>query len=688
MNINAQMSISLRLRHYFLNGVLPEILELKKSAIFTLAFMCLACLSMSQVNPIDTANKDSSATEKTKYKKFVETTFLLEDSVLLKPNQYTKIDTVMRGLHYTHAQQFQPVQQAHHVTSAALPLTFNPFSAPGLQLGMSFMDAYIRQSGQLRFHNAYSPYTQLKYFQGGVDERLLALDVDHAQSFSERFSAGITHKSRKTDGLYQNESGQSTRTGIVGRYHSVNHQYQLLASVLWNNFTLNHNGGITTTSSFPFMASNVERVSQPSFLGENAQTIFRNMELGVRQMYYLGKMDSVLLEDSNYQERLIPRSYFTHKATYKKSDLRYGGDTSSFYPANHTFFNEIVEYTEWRELRNELGWGLYLNPKDELRSKRRPTRRKYSEQVFYGGVELRNISTKQWGVERLNLHSADSLKRSNGFFNIHLFGKLRKNVTPYTHFSGDLNYVALGNNFSDYQYDLKLKQTLFRGLVIQPQLRGQLREPQFLESENIATYARWKTDFKKQFNNELAASLSYKGQHSLKVAAIRSDNYIFYNELNRPTQADSGINYLQITLKSRLRLWKFHFVHQLSWQQISETSPATVPEWLAYANYYFESPLFKQALQLRIGVDFRYFSEYYANAFMPGLNQFYVQNTRKVGNYPMFDAYVSARIKRWNGFVKFEHVAEGLFGYKYELLPYYPAYPRAMRWGVAWRFYD
>jgi hypothetical protein len=73
---------------------------------------------------------------------------------------------------------------------------------------------------------------------------------------------------------------------------------------------------------------------------------------------------------------------------------------------------------------------------------------------------------------------------------------------------------------------------------------------------------------------------------------------------------------------------------------------------------------------------------------MPGLGAFYVQNEKQTGGYPWLDVYLSANIKKWNGFVKYSHVSEGLLGYDYQMLPNYPIAPRALRMGVAWRFYN
>ncbi|MCB0738941.1 MAG: hypothetical protein KDC92_15640, partial [Bacteroidetes bacterium] len=666
------------------SGVLKQNPVIIKNLALIVLLACLGVNSNGQM----LGNKDSAKTTAPK-KRFIETSYLLEDSILLKPNQFTQIDTTLPDLTLTSNLQKPGVdfQQLHHVTSAALPLSFNPFAEPGIQLGFNHLNPYWLQSKDLKYYNTYTPYTQLRYYQGGVDERLLALDAEHSQNFGERFNFSAWHRSRKTNGLYLNEGGQSTRLGVNARYYSVDHRYQLLLNAVWNNFTLNDNGGLANISEFNDAQTTVERLTTDTWLDEATST-YKNMELSARQLYYIGKNNDVLMPDSSTVNRIIPRTYFTHKITYLRKNHQFTGAESSFYPRNVDSFDEVMEILRWREFRNEIGWGLFLYPKRELESTKRLTKRQYSEQVFYGGIDVRNISVQQWGLSRLTNFPPDSLALQTNYFNVHLFGKLRKNITPYTHFSGDVNYVTVGSNFSDYFLHLKMKQTLFKGLNIIPELKAQARTAQHFEQYYNGAFGIWENDFKKAFNNELAASLVFKENHSVRVAAVRADNYLYFDENALPSQAEDGINFIQAEVKSNFHLGKFYFNNRVVWQQINQTTSVTMPEWIIDLNYYFQSDLFKKALLLRVGFDFRYFSAYTPFAFMPGINQFYAKTERSTGGYPMFDAYISARVKHWNGFVKFEHVSEGLFGYSYELLPNYMAYPRMLRWGVAWRFYN
>lgn len=89
----------------------------------------------------------------------------------------------------------------------------------------------------------------------------------------------------------------------------------------------------------------------------------------------------------------------------------------------------------------------------------------------------------------------------------------------------------------------------------------------------------------------------------------------------------------------------------------------------------------------RIGIDYYWFSSYYADAYNPFLRQFVWQNNTQIGNYPYIDVYASAQIQTMNLFIRLEHVNQGISGNGYPT-PLYPNPPRFFRFGVNWRLFN
>lgn len=90
----------------------------------------------------------------------------------------------------------------------------------------------------------------------------------------------------------------------------------------------------------------------------------------------------------------------------------------------------------------------------------------------------------------------------------------------------------------------------------------------------------------------------------------------------------------------------------------------------------------------RIGMDYYWYSSYYADAYNPYIRQFTWQNTTKIGNYPYFDFYMSAQVQTMNLFIRFEHINQGLTGNRYYSTPLYPNPPRFFRFGLNWRLFN
>lgn len=628
---------------------------------------------------------------------------MLEDSALFKPNHYNHIDTVLLDVDIVDQglNNGRYLKKINNYGSAAYDLEFNPSRSAGYNLGLQHHAAHHIKAEDLKYYTSYTPYTQFKYVQG--DGELQALSAYHSQSFGERTNLGITYSSLKSSGFYLREANRLTNVALQFGHASAGGKYQALAYAIWNTNDLNENGGISDLSQFatdPLYQQQRFRITQPTLipnragnnsLGAGAVYWLRNMEAGIRQFRYIGAIDSLPGPKKKSPKRpyTVPRAYVTHKLKVTQNTSKYKSDTlPSFYPINHGHVDRIFEVLRHQEISNQLGLGIFFNKKEILLRDSSVIKTPYPEQVFFAGLDLKMGRTGFWGLDRLSLKGPDDLTVWWNYANVHIFGNLSKQLTKVTHLKASVDYVAVGNQFSDYDADVKLVQKLWKGLNLYPFLRTQAVSPVGISQTYSSALAQWTNGFRKQFNNEIGASLKYKENNSLTLVVKRSDNFVYFDESALPQQASEGLNYLQLKLRKDLHLRKFHFLHEIAWQQINESSPYTVPTWLANLHYYFETPLFKEATTVRMGARLFYYSAFASQAYMPGLAMFHVGDGRQVGAYPQLDVYIEASLKRWNGFAKYQHVNEGLMGYDYEMLPNYPMAPRAVRLGVAWRFFD
>ena len=91
---------------------------------------------------------------------------------------------------------------------------------------------------------------------------------------------------------------------------------------------------------------------------------------------------------------------------------------------------------------------------------------------------------------------------------------------------------------------------------------------------------------------------------------------------------------------------------------------------------------------IQTGIVFNYFTKYYANDYNPLLGEFYVQNEKKIGAFPMFDFFINAKVRQARLFLKAEHFNSSFTGYNFYTAPNYPYRDFIVRFGIVWNFFS
>ena len=82
-----------------------------------------------------------------------------------------------------------------------------------------------------------------------------------------------------------------------------------------------------------------------------------------------------------------------------------------------------------------------------------------------------------------------------------------------------------------------------------------------------------------------------------------------------------------------------------------------------------------------------YFTSYNLNAYDPILAEFYVQNTDEIGNFPLIDFFINAKVRQTRIFIKAEHFNSSFTGNDFLSAPGYPYRDFSVRFGVVWNFF-
>jgi hypothetical protein len=329
-------------------------------------------------------------------------------------------------------------------------------------------------------------------------------------------------------------------------------------------------------------------------------------------------------------------------------------------------------------LRNSLLWTNY-KPNDTL-----PTKANYLHVA--AGVLYDFISVKD------SVYSSDSARNAKPFINNQLtfLGRIHTKLLNHLHIDASAYFTLNGYNAGDLTlngrlwFDLFSKNNQKQEIAVNFGLYNY--SPDYFFTKLVGNNYSWKNEFKKQQTLLLGAEWVHKN-FTLRLNYYSLRKYTLLDTNSLPVQLDGFANIYQFAAYIPFHYKGFGFNTNI-YVQYTDNESIHIPIFVGRQSVYYGFSLFKKALYLQSGFDFLYSTSYYADAYNPALQQFYLQNTKEIGNYGYLDFYLRAKITRFVLSAKLTHFWAGLFGKNYYLVPHYPARDLGFTVGVAWRFYD
>ena len=205
-------------------------------------------------------------------------------------------------------------------------------------------------------------------------------------------------------------------------------------------------------------------------------------------------------------------------------------------------------------------------------------------------------------------------------------------------------------------------------------------------------------DFLRENRQELFADVQTKwADASVRLANINHFTYfesaptsLLHQMLSEPKQYAGDLQYMQVKLRKEFRFWKLALDNTLLYQQVLQGNEhiLNLPQFVTRNTLYFSSHVFKKAMYLQTGISLKYFTSYYADRYNPLLSAFEVQQSQKIGNYPVFDFFIDAKVRTMRIFLRAEHFNAGYTGFNYYAAPYQPYRDLTLRIGILWDFFS
>jgi len=197
--------------------------------------------------------------------------------------------------------------------------------------------------------------------------------------------------------------------------------------------------------------------------------------------------------------------------------------------------------------------------------------------------------------------------------------------TGQTELSGYLNKpLKIGRDTTSLRIDGSLKSLV----------------PDYYENYFYSNHFEWTNHFSNINEMKLQASI-HSQQYKTTVGANYSliGNYIYNNESALPAQASGELLVLSAYINKDFVSDHWVIRTQLHVQKANNANYIHLPSFEGFLSINYIT-LWSKVMHTQIGIDTRYNTAFYADAYEPSTSRFYLQNKELLGNYPFIDFHI------------------------------------------------
>lgn len=515
----------------------------------------------------------------------------------------------------------------------------------------------------INYYSVATPLTEL-YFKT-VLEQGQSLDAFITLNTSERLNFSLAYKGLRSLGKYINSLSSTGNFRFTTSYFTKNKRYEANFHFTGQDILNNENGGISKISDFESGNSQFTERARLDVYLEDATSLLKGKRYFLDHSFRINAK-----ENSNNISIDHQFSYETKFFEFKKTT-----ETKRFGTAYVT--SDYNDLTKNNIMYNKLG-ATFSN---SIIGKFSFFIEDFQYNYFYNRILISNnqIAIPNSNNNKLNAVGGKYFYNKNKINGYALFSKsVSKQVFSTLDISAKFKWNDKNNFSAQYLNQSKV-----------PDLNYTLYQSDFMNYN-------WKNNF----DNEKINTLKFKADTqwlSVETQLSILDDYLYFSDddasdaviVSTPKQYAKTINYLSIKGSREFKLGKFALDNTVLFQQVSqEDNILNVPKLVTRNSLYYTDYFFKKALYLQTGFTVQYFSKYYANNYNPLIGEFYVQEKTKIGDFPLVDFFINARVRQTRIFLKAEHFNSGFTGHDYYSAPNYPYKDFVVRFGLVWNFFQ
>ncbi len=510
---------------------------------------------------------------------------------------------------------------------ATRPFVYTPVYRKGIDIGFHQFDIYYTPAAALPFYRLQKPYTNLAYYQQG-EQADSYFTAQFARNFAKGVHFSIDYKRLSHIGSLNQYPEQNSRQTAVAaglQLGSTQSRYKGFFVLASNTSEQEDNGGILREPEI--IPGRPSSPANAAVFLRNAQTRHSLRELSYTQHWRLGAAK----DSAGQARRAFP---IMHRIAWLS--------------AQYKFFDRNPE-------GHQAFYALFPNLLADVRGTRYFIRHQKLENTLMLATQRtgrRSTDLLEAGLEHA-LHWIQ-VEPTDTFINsLFLTGHILLQPAKAIKLRGQAHLGILGNT-GDYRIKADLTLQLPAVGELNAGFLSQLYSPTLQQHFfTLTQQSAWRNAFGKTLETALTAELRLRATPlKLQGGYYLLNNLVYFDTTATPRQTGIPVSILQLGAQWPLRLGKFGLDNAVIWQQSSEPV-LRLPNLFSKHSLYFQGRWFR-SLHVRLGLDFRLNTAWYADYYNPVVGQFILQNRQRVPFYPATDAFFSFRIATFRAYVKWE----------------------------------
>ncbi|MFA7583382.1 MAG: putative porin [Proteiniphilum sp.] len=541
---------------------------------------------------------------------------------------------------------------------------------------------YLKEPRDLLFVNTRIPYSRISYHRAGPKQtREERLDARLTSNFGKELNIGVDIDLINARGFYASQSVKHNNFTLFGNYISDRieaHAFMNLGSL--SNF---ENGGITDE----LFITNPQAIQQ-SFTSKDIPVKFTNTwnSVGNNRYFLSGRYNLGYREiagDSLHQGQghFVPVASIGFSSEFTQQHRRFLSYDTAYVDVEGVRMQRIDQFYKNRFYDEAVDDSIHFT--SVKNSVSLSLREGFKEWVKFGLTAFLEYDLRNYSL-RDSIGPGYRQYRESA---VTVGGVLNKQQGDNLLFNLRADLGVLGANLGEFRamgdvetgFDIAGRRTTLSAEAYIKNLR-----PKYLQDHYYSKYFKWDRDFGDIRRVYVGGKLHIPFTNTTLSAGVENlQNFIYFDQDKNIQQENASIQVLMARVEQNLRLGIFNWDNQVVYQTSSHQAVIPVPTLSLYSNMYLKTKIVNE-LTLQLGVDAHYHTSYFVPGYEPALLQFYNQQEKEIGNYPISTIYANMHLKQTRFFVMFYNAATKLIKpQEYFSLPGYPVNPFGLRIGLS-----